>query len=145
MINTRGIIFRTINQCADVVVACREALSILWIEFLLGNKYLMHRDRRCQDGLKYSSDVTEQPNVKTRRMPSSKVICFLLFVTTFQLVLVLGELGSQTFQIHIKAPLVKIITLKEKSEKDWNTIQFTGFILAGREPGPRALPYLIFD
>ena len=143
--STSCIIFRTSNQYADVAVACREALWILWIEFLLENKYLMHRDRRCQDGLKYSSDVTEQPNVKTRRMPSSKVICFLLFVTTFQLVLVLGELGSQTFQIHIKAPLVKIITLKEKSEKDWNTIQYTGFILAGREPGPRALPYLIFD
>ena len=62
--SARGIIFRTSNQYADVAVACRLALSILWIEFLLGNKYLMHWDRRCQDRLKYSSDVKQQPNVK---------------------------------------------------------------------------------
>ena len=67
----------TSNQYADVAVACSEALWILWIEFLLENKYLMHRDRRCQDGLKYSSDVTKQPNVKTRRMPLGKTICYL--------------------------------------------------------------------
>ena len=40
------ILFRTSNQCADVAVSYRGALWILWIEFPLGNKYLMHWDQR---------------------------------------------------------------------------------------------------
>ena len=31
--STSYIIFRTSNQCGDMAVACRGALSMLWIEF----------------------------------------------------------------------------------------------------------------
>ena len=33
---------QTIDVRAGVANACRGALPILWIKFLLGNKYLMH-------------------------------------------------------------------------------------------------------
>ena len=54
--STRGIIFRTVNQCVDVAVA-EERSGFYGLN-------LMHWDRRCQDGLKYSSDVKQQPNIK---------------------------------------------------------------------------------
>ena len=44
--STSYIIFGTSNQCADVDAAWRRALSILWIEFPFGNKYLMNQDQR---------------------------------------------------------------------------------------------------
>ena len=61
---------QTINVRAGVANACRGALPICWIKFLLGNKYSMHWDHK----LKYSSVVTEQPNVDAK-LP----LCYLLF------------------------------------------------------------------
>ena len=41
--------FGTNNQCTGMANVCRGALPILWIEFPLGNKYLMHWDQFLSD------------------------------------------------------------------------------------------------
>ena len=65
---------QTIDVRAGVANACRGALPILWIKFLLGNIYLMHWDQK----LKYSSAVTKQPNVDAKLSP-----CYLLGESTY--------------------------------------------------------------
>ena len=70
--------FRTNNQCDGVANACRGALPIWWIKFLLGNKYLMHWDQM----LKYSFTVTEQPNVDAK-CRCELVFIFFLYVLYF--------------------------------------------------------------
>ena len=61
---------------------------------------------------------------------------YLLVATTWRsnlFVLLLGGLGSQTFQIHMKPPLVKSIGRRIGTR--FRMPRPEGFILAGKEPG----------
>ena len=64
-----------LTRIHDVHELYEEGPLDLWIKFLLGNIYLMHWDQM----LKYSSAVTEQPNVDTKFLPY-----YLLFAATWR-------------------------------------------------------------
>ena len=68
-----------------------------WIEF----KYLMHWDRRCQDfEMFFLCYRTAKYKCKCNAI-GLFAICHNVGIKFDQFVLVLGDLGSQSFQIHI--------------------------------------------